>query len=446
LSLAGDQSCCYAASPGVRVHILAIGSRGDVQPYVALALGFQAAGHQVRLVTLGGFDTLVRGRGLDHVEICGSARAIVDATAGSTWRENRQGPLRFMLGFLRVANAMAYRGMIDCWTACQSADVLVASPIGVALAYHVAEKLTIPLIRTSWAPSEPSRYDWRGRVTLQSLVGRQSKILTQAVLRQMLWLGVRSSTNQARRQILGLPMLDWRQPDAALRGQKFPLLDGYSPAVVPRPPDWGDWIHVTGYWFLPRHAGWCPPNELVAFLGAGPPPVYVGFGAPREVTSRATRSLVLEALAQAGQRGVVLDSTTGPSPTTDQVYFVEDVPFDWLFPNVAAVVHHGGAGTTAAGLRAGVPSAIVPRFEDQPFWGQRVWELGVGPRPVSPRQLSVRRLAATIRAATSDVDMRQRAAALGERIRGENGVANAISIVEQYAASDTMWRSGESVC
>jgi UDP:flavonoid glycosyltransferase YjiC (YdhE family) len=216
----------------------------------------------------------------------------------------------------------------------------------------------------------------------------------------------------------------------ALRG--LPVLNGYSPAVIPPAPDWGDRVRVTGYWFLEPPADWTPPPALEEFLQAGPPPVYVGFGSMSSRKPEETAELVFAALKQAGQRAILLSGWSGlrAADVPPGVFMVESVPFQWLFPRMAAVVHHGGAGTTAAGLRAGVPSIVVPFFGDQPFWGRRVYDLGAGPRPIPRRQLTVERLALALRTAVTDESIRGHAAALGAKIRTEDGPRAAVEIIE----------------
>ena len=142
----------------------------------------------------------------------------------------------------------------------------------------------------------------------------------------------------------------------------------------------------------------------------------------------------LEALERAEQRGVLLRGwgALGEGDLPPWALAIDDVPHEWLFPRMAAVVHHGGAGTTGAGLRAGVPSVLTPLGFDQPFWGRRVVALGVGPEPVSRRALTTERLAAAIRRAVTDHAMRERAARLGERISAENGVARAVDALERH--------------
>jgi sterol 3beta-glucosyltransferase len=184
---------------------------------------------------------------------------------------------------------------------------------------------------------------------------------------------------------------------------------------------------MTGYWFLDQGSGWQPPGELTEFLEGGPPPVFVDFGsaAPDPEGSRAA---ALAALGRLGLRGVLATGRRGTA--VPGILEIEGAPHDWLFPRMAAVVHHGGAGTTAEGLRAGKPTAVFPsNFGDQLFWGRRVRALGAGPEPVPQKRLTDEGLAAAIRAITEDKRMRSRAAELGKEIRAEDGVARAVEIV-----------------
>jgi UDP:flavonoid glycosyltransferase YjiC (YdhE family) len=203
--------------------------------------------------------------------------------------------------------------------------------------------------------------------------------------------------------------------------------------VVPPSVDWGQDVHVTGYWFLPPDADWQPPEDLEAFLAAGPPPVYVGFGSAVTGDAGQLTQVVLAALARTGQRavlGVGWEALSGDA-LPEQVHAAGSIPHSWLFPRMAAVVHHGGAGTTGAGLRAGVPNVIVPFTSDQPFWGRRVFQLGVGPRPIPRRALSANRLSDAISTAVTDERMRTRARALGEALRREDGIAQAIDLIDR---------------
>jgi sterol 3beta-glucosyltransferase len=193
-------------------------------------------------------------------------------------------------------------------------------------------------------------------------------------------------------------------------------------------------VAATGYWFLDAPPGWEPPAGLQAFLEAGPPPVYVGFGSMFMEGGPRQTKVVLDTLRLAGQRGVLATGWGGLSaqPDTPDVFFVEAVPHDWLFPRVSAVVHHGGAGTTGAGLRAGRPTVICPLVGDQWFWGRRVAALGAGPAPLPKPWLTAERLAEAITRAVTDPALRQRAAALGEAVRAEDGVGRAVAFIQQH--------------
>jgi sterol 3beta-glucosyltransferase len=218
-------------------------------------------------------------------------------------------------------------------------------------------------------------------------------------------------------------------------GSDIPVLHGHSEAVLPRPDDWPQTAHVTGYWFLDVDVDWTPPAELAAFLGADPPPVYVGFGSMSGRDPERLARTVVEALQIAGLRGIIATGWGGleAGDLPETIFAIDEAPHAWLFPRMAAVVHHGGAGTTAAGLRAGKPTIVVPFFADQPFWGSRVHGIGAGPKPIPRRRLTAQSLAAAMREATGSQDMIAAASQIGERIRSEDGVANAVSLIERYA-------------
>ncbi len=215
----------------------------------------------------------------------------------------------------------------------------------------------------------------------------------------------------------------------------MPTLHGYSEHVVPRPHDWPDTQHITGYWFLDEDAlgaQWQPSDDLRAFIEAGSAPVYVGFGSATGSNAQRMTQIIVDALKQTGQRGIIAQGWAGlhASDLPDSVYLLKSAPHSWLFPRTAGVVHHGGAGTTAAGLCAGVPSFLIPHFADQPFWARRVHELGVGPAPVKRHNLTVDVLAKGIGQMVTDVMMRERAVALGKKIAAEDGVSTAIVCLE----------------
>jgi UDP:flavonoid glycosyltransferase YjiC (YdhE family) len=416
----------------MRIDILAIGSVGDVQPYVALGLGLQRAGHQVRVVTLRGFEDLVRSYGLGQLSIGASPQDIANTDAGRDWIANRSSTAGFLRGFVRFAAPLIEAGIASYWQACQDAEALIVSPMGLLVGAHIAEGLGVPLIRTQLAP----RHDFAGYRTLAAAAQAMWSAFLGAGFQLLIWSRLRGSTNAARQKILALPPLRLTEAFAAMDRKRTPQLDAYSEAAVHRPSHWGSWIHVTGYWFLDQPPGWAPAVELVDFLATGPPPVFIGFGSTPFPDPEAATKLVVRALSRAAQRGILVAGSSGLSTgrLTDDVLSVDTVPHSWLLPQVYAAVHHGGAGVTGAALRAGLPSVVVPVFGDQPFWGQRVFQLGAGPRPIPAKHLTEDALAGAIRA-TASKEMRQRAAVLGEQIRAENGVARALEVIHEHVAS-----------
>jgi UDP:flavonoid glycosyltransferase YjiC (YdhE family) len=218
----------------------------------------------------------------------------------------------------------------------------------------------------------------------------------------------------------------------------MPYLYGFSPSVVPRPADWPAWHHISGYWFLDRDPNWKPPADLIRFLENGQKPISIGFGSMTGSDAENLLKLAIEAIERTKQRAVLLGgwANLAALQLPETIFQIDAVPHDWLFPKVAAVVHHGGSGTTAAGLRAGVPTIVVPFFGDQPYWGRRVHALGVGPQSIQRKSLTVSNLSEAISQAIQDRDMQQKAAALGERIRAEDGVGSAVAFLQDYLGAD----------
>jgi UDP:flavonoid glycosyltransferase YjiC (YdhE family) len=311
--------------------------------------------------------------------------------------------------------------------ACEDADAVVCSLIGAA-GYTIARQRGVPCILTQLQPIWPTRA-FPASIGWSRQTGRPyPNLLSHLVAEQGLWQMMRPTRGSRRGQVTALPRTPLASPFAHARRRRLPVLLGFSPAVQPPPPDWPDHIHVTGYWFLdpPR---WSAPDELAGFLSAGPPPVYVGFASWHNDTQ--TSHVIRAALRQAGLRGVVLGDTRRDT-STEEVLVVDEVPHAWLFPQMAAVVHHGGAGTTAVGLRAGVPTVVCSFIGDQSYWGSRVHALGAGPPPIPIRHLTADRLAQALGHATRDPSFRARAAALGGQIRAEDGVARAVKLITAH--------------
>ncbi len=408
----------------MNVAILTLGTRGDVQPFVALGAGLQEAGHEVTLVTGKGFGAIVSGRGLRYVALDVDLLELAQSPEGRTALRSPRGTLRMARGLMPTVRKM----LVDQWEAAASsgADAVVYHPKAM-VGHHVAEALGVPGFLALPVPAlSPTRTFPVPVLPLPDLGGPLNKLSYGAFFRSIT-LPYRRMVNRWRKETLGLPALPLSASELELRGEPVVRLYPCSPHVVPVPADWDESSAMTGYWFLDAGSDWRPPDELAAFLEDGPPPVYVGFGsaAPHPGGSHAA---ALAALRRLGLRGVLATGRHGMA--APGAIEIQGAPHEWLFPRMAAVVHHGGAGTTAEGLRAGRPTAVFPsNFGDQLFWGRRVHDLGAGPEPVPQKRLTAEGLVASIRAITDDEGMRRRAAALGDKIRAEDGVARAVEIV-----------------
>ena len=415
----------------MQVVLLASGSRGDVQPYVALGKGLRDAGHGVWVLTSPDFQSLVAGQGLEYVGVGGSVEAVAQSMRALVEGGNM---LKILASMGQSAREMSVNYAASGLAAARDADVLVGGLGGLFVGLALSEKLGIPFVQAYLTPLTPTRafpgvLMPAAPLPLPAWANGLSHRLTQ----QMLWQNFRAADNEARARVLHLPPAPFWGPFGALGRGRQPVVYGYSPLVVPPPKDWPDTISVTGYWLLDPPAGWEPPADLVNFLQAGPPPVYIGFGSMTGSQPAQTVALVLEALARTGQRGILSAGWGGlrQDDLPPSVFGVGSLPHTWLLPQMAAVVHHGGAGTTGAALRAGVPSIVTPFFGDQPFWGARVHALGVGPRPIPRRRLTAAALADAIGEAVSNPAMRSAAARLGAGLRAENGVARAVAVIAE---------------
>ena len=403
----------------MRVYILTIGTRGDVQPYIALGLGLKSVGHEVTIATLKEFDDLVTGYGLQFAPLRGDFLKVAQAAETGSTSKKRWNPFQLIRQYIEMAKDT----LADEWESAQHADVLIYNP-AIFGGYDIAEKLGVPAFAASPAPMYSPTKEFPSPFFPFSNLGPLNKFSHQLFAK----LGpaiFRRPINEWRRDVLGLPPA---KGDRLLHGKPVPKLYAYSEAVVPRPADWDESSVVTGYWFLDAPADWTPDPELVKFLLQGPPPVYVGFGSMFMNGGKQKTRMVIDALRLAGQRGILATGWGGLSAVDalDDMLVVNSVPHDWLFPKVATIVHHGGAGTTGAALRAGKPQIICPFVGDQFFWGHRVVDLNVAPSPIPQIKLTAERLANAIKYAITNTNLQQRASSTGETIRAENGIECAV--------------------
>ncbi|KAF8344165.1 uncharacterized protein EI90DRAFT_3149570 [Cantharellus anzutake] len=436
----------------LRFTCLTIGSRGDVQPYIALCKGLKADGHQVRIATHTEYKDWIEGHGIEYGQVGGDPAELMRICV-----ENGMFTFSFMKETMQK-----FRGWLDdllktSWEACQNTDVLIESPSAMG-GLHIAEALKIPYFRAFTMPWTRSRAYPHAFAVPDRKMGGGYNYMTYVMFDQVFWRATAGQINRWRKNMLGLESTSLDK----MEQHKVPFLYNFSPTVVPPPLDWYEWIRVTGYWFLDdaddsTKKKWTPPEGLVPFIdGAhakGKKVVYIGFGSIVVSDPEAMTRCVVDAIVQSGVYAILskgwsdrMSTKKGPQPEGDnaelptpslppQIYPLTSVPHDWLFPRIDAACHHGGAGTTGASLRAGIPTIIKPFFGDQFFWADRMEALGIGS---SVRKLTVENLTEALKAATADQKQIDRARLIGEAIRAEKGVANAIEDIYrnlEYARS-----------
>jgi UDP:flavonoid glycosyltransferase YjiC (YdhE family) len=418
----------------MRISIIAIGTRGDVQPTLALGKALKRNGHAVRVLASTHFAPWIEHHGLEAAPSRVDIQALMASEGGLDWVETGHYPIRQLRAMKKLVAEHGTAMMEDAWRACADAQAVVSSFTSDPFAASLAEKLGA---RHVSAPLQPALLATRsGAATPNApLPNRQSwlnYLFGKLLIEPFGWRLQGELVNRFRRETLGLPAQSYKEYRRA--AARSLVVQGVSTQVVPHPSDWPPNIHSTGYWFLDHEPSFEPKPALAEFLAAGAPPVYVGFGSMTgRDPQRITRTIV-DAMAPIGRRTVLQAGWAGMGDASlpEDVFLLDAAPHGWLFPRMAAVVHHGGAGTTAEGLRAGRPTVIVPHMADQPFWGARVHAIGAGPRPVPRHKLTAERLRAAVVEATGDPRIEARAKDVAAKIRSESGVAVAACLIESH--------------
>jgi sterol 3beta-glucosyltransferase len=417
----------------MHILIFSFGTRGDVQPYVALGAALKARGHKVTISTGRGFDDLIEGHGLDSAPIAFDIRELMQDPEVQDALRTFSGKIRAWRRFRGL-----FRGQFDdMWQVARQVrpDVIVAHPKAFP-AHDIGEALGVVSLPSVLQPISVPTGDFPQFLVPAADLGRFTNRLSYRLFNRLSAWGQGKAMGDWRETVLGLPPMRLRSFMAGYSpdGETLPHLHGYSGVIVPKPDDWGPQEHVTGYWFLDQAGDFRPPADLERFLSAGPPPVYVGFGSMPTPDAERQTEVVTEALRLAGQRGILASGWGGLSNASGAalVHVLDGAPHDWLFPRCAAVVHHGGSGTTHEGLKWGRPTIVCPFGVDQPFWGRRVNRLGAGPPPLPQKRLTADRLAGAIRDALRRETV-ARATAVGEQVRREGGATEAALLVEDAA-------------
>ncbi|MCC9310294.1 glycosyltransferase [Kitasatospora sp. RB6PN24] len=407
----------------MRIQIVTVGTTGSVAPYTGLAHRLLADGHDVELATHARFESLVSCCGL-RIRPIGA-----DPFEALLGAHSRRGSGLRALRELRGAGAQAALDLVDGILAAvdPKADLILLSTLAAPIGSVAARHHRIPTLGAFLQPDVPSR--WFAPCSMAWRAPGRANV-PRARIANAAFDSLYDAAVRAVHRRLGLPPVGSRRMRALRERDNWPIWHGYSPTVLPRPTDWRSGLRVAGYWWPHECPRWQPPTLLADFLAAGPPPVLVGFGSMMPGDPEQLSRLAAGALRRAGLRGIVQSGWVGLDVIDDDIITVDAVPHGWLMPRTAAVVHHAGAGTTAAGLRAGVPAVPVPVMTDQPWWAARLVELGVSEQVISYRELTEIRLAEALLAATRRGGPRHRAASLARALQREDGagsVADAIA-------------------
>jgi UDP:flavonoid glycosyltransferase YjiC (YdhE family) len=411
----------------MRIVIVATGSWGDVRPNVVLGQALQKAGYEVLLVAVEEFREWVEGRGVAFASLSFNMQAMLDAQTKSS---NLFQTMSWMRKFTQSTIQMG-REIADV---IRDGDAVLLSEGILALVNGVLEKKNARLIHINLQPWVPTSEFLGMLPALPAWIPIREAAYNRwagNLVRKTQWWVMGGSGNQVRTGYLHMPKQTWANHRSMLESTPSLLL--VSPQVLPHPADWQPHHRITGYVF-DDDGEWEAPRDLLDFLEDGSKPVYIGFGSMRERKPGETTRLFLDAVKRTGKRAILLSGWAGigTSNLPEDVFLLKYAPHGWLFPRMTVVVHHGGAGTTAAALRAGVPSVVVPIMSDQPFWGQRVHELGVGTKPIPRSRLTADNLAAAITEATTNRAMQERAMELGVKIKAEDGVSEAVSTIREF--------------
>lgn len=409
--------------------IITIGSRGDIEPFIALGKGLMKRGHHVRIATFAKFKEYIESNGFEYSPLVGDAVEVIRLLIGE-----HVSSFEYFRNLGKLLNPVKKQFLSDIEKACRGMDAILYSLLG-SVAWHVADKYGIPCFRVSFCPIDPTG-EFPAMTAPMIPLGAPYNRLT-------FWIGDRLWSNVTRKllndwrietglQKIGLFAFPYRYS----HGKEIPTLYAYSSIISPKPHEYGNEKYITGFWINENKENYQPDKKLADFLNDGDKPIYIGFGSAVGGDFDQALSIVLESLKKTKQRAI-LSAGWGNLKgleLPETVLQVDYVPHNWLFERVSAVAHHGGAGTTGAGIRAKVPSIIIPFGGDQPFWGSRVYKLGIGPKPILRKKLNVNNFSNAIYQAANDRQMIEKAQKIGSMLNMENGVENAIQIIERKAA------------
>ncbi len=418
----------------MKVFINTFGSRGDVQPFIVLGKALKGKGHTVMICTANRFEKEVIRNGLEYGYITDEAFELLDSD--SAILEDSLGILgvaKISLKLIKIAKPISNKMIKNAWDAAKEfkPDLVLYHPKALG-AVSIAEKFNVLAIMISLMPMLAPTKEFPVLAMPNLKIGGWYNLLTYKLI-LMGYNSYMGGLNNIRVNQMGLKKLPkYTGLTANYDKSLIPNIHAISSHVLKLPKDWPSIYTMSGYLFEEKDEQYTPPLALLNFLGEGPPPVYVGFGSMSGSNPARLTKIVVDALIKANVRGIIATGWGGLEITDlpDSIFKIESAPHGWLFPKMSAVVHHGGAGTTASGLRAGIPTVICPFMGDQPFWGSQVVKLGVGLKVSPQKKLTSEELSEAIYKATTDIDMQKASTILGKKIQAEDGVTKVINTIK----------------
>eukprot|EP00136_Aspergillus_niger_P006113 XP_001397020.2 UDP-glucose,sterol transferase [Aspergillus niger CBS 513.88] len=451
----------------LNIVIQVVGSRGDVQPFIALGKVLKSHGHRVRLATHLAFRESIEHEGLEFFNIGGDPAELMAFMVRNPGLMPHMSTLRS--GAIPRRRREMKAIFSGCWRSCYEtgdgtglhhipedpwsetadyrtmpfvANAIIANPPSF-VHLSCAEKLGIPLNMMFTMPWSATQSFPHPLATIRTKNTKPSaaNFASYAIVEILMWEGLGDLINSFRKRELGLDPLDAIRAPSIAHRLRIPYTYLWSPALLPKPGDWGDNIDIAGFSFLSSGSDYTPPDDLANFIKSGPPPIYVGFGSIVVDNPGSLTKIVFQAIRESGQRAIVSKGWGNLGADEDDIpeniFMISKSPHDWLFQHVSCVIHHGGAGTTAAGLVLGRPTIIIPFFGDQPFWGSIVARAGAGPLPIPHKQLTVEKLTNAIKQALEPETL-EKAKEIGKEMRKERGVQNAAASFYQHLDVQTM--------
>lgn len=424
----------------MKIAITTVGTRGDLQPYIALGLGLKEVGYEVLIVSSKNEEQFVSSYGLDFFALSVDIQKLMEEEVVQKMSKGSN-PLKFIVSHLKGSKKLKHLMVAtqgEIWAACQSVDVIIYHP-GMPLGFFIAQEKKQISIMANPFPIIPTK-DYPSILFYASpRFGKLWNRVTHKIFEKLFWSLSKLAIIEFWKETVKTDMNFLDSPIQQQIKSGMPIINGYSTLFFHQPNDWKSNVYTTGNWFINKEPNFNPPIELINFIEKGEKPIYIGFGSMKDINNfRTTLKIIKEALNLTKQRAVVglgWNNRSYNENIPDNIFLIESISHTWLFPKMKMVIHHGGAGTTATGLRAGRPTVIISHNADQPAWGQKVYELGVGSKPIKITKLTAKKLASAINFAQK-ISIVSNAEKLGRKLSEENGVINAVKIINDYVAND----------